>query len=153
MKKAFALFLFACLLQSGGFAQELNHLFKAGEEGYGCFRIPAIVSTTQGTLLAFAEGRKNNCGDAGDIDLVLKRSLDGGKTWSRLSVVWNDAENTCGNPVPVVDQRTGKIILLSTWNLGTDHEGQIIAGKSKDTRRIFVMSSICLLYTSDAADE
>lgn len=119
-----------------------NHqVYKSGENGYQCFRIPAIVATGKGTLLAFAEARKNNCGDAGDIDLVVKRSADGGHTWSGMIAVWNDGENTCGNPAPVVDQRTGKIILLSTWNRGTDHEKDIIAQKSSDTRRVFMLSS------------
>lgn len=123
------------------FAQQLNHIYKNDEEGYKCFRIPALITTAKGYLLAFAEGRKNNCGDAGDIDLVLKRSEDGGKTWSKLQVVWNDSANTCGNPAPVVDQKTGDIILLSTWNLGSDHEKDIINGSSKDTRRVFVLFS------------
>ncbi len=123
-------------------AQTLKHLYKAGEEGYACFRIPAIITTNKGTLLAFAEARRTNCSDAGDIDLVVKRSEDAGKTWSALQMVWNDSTNTCGNPAPVVDQQTGKIVLLSTWNLGTDHEKDIIAGKSKDTRRVFFLSSI-----------
>ncbi len=121
--------------------QELNHLFKQDEDGYKCFRIPAIILTNNGTLLAFAEARKKGCSDTGDIDLVLKRSSDGGKTWGPLELVWNDAENTCGNPVPVVDKTTGNIILLSTWNLGTDHEKDIIALTSKDTRRVFVLRS------------
>ena len=56
-------------------AQSLNHLYKAGEAGYACFRIPAMVVTNKGTVLAFAEARRNNCGDAGDIDLVVKRSM------------------------------------------------------------------------------
>src|SRR3954464_14358055 len=63
-------------------------LFKSTQDtGYFCFRIPAIVTSKDGTLLAFAEGRKDNCGDAGDIDLVLKRSTDGGRTWGPLQVV------------------------------------------------------------------
>ena len=123
------------------FAQQLNHIYKNDEEGYKCFRIPALITTAKGAVLAFAEGRKNNCGDAGDIDLVIKRSDDGGKTWSKLQVVWNDSTNTCGNPAPVVDQKTGNILLLSTWNLGSDHEKDIINGSSKDTRRVFVLSS------------
>jgi len=122
-------------------AQSLNHLYKTGEAGYACFRIPAMVVTNKGTVLAFAEARRNNCGDAGDIDLVVKRSMDGGKNWGELQMVWNDSTNTCGNPAPIVDAKTGNIILLSTWNLGTDHEKDIIKQTSKDTRRIFVLSS------------
>lgn len=136
------LILLMCISVSNTLSsQQLNHIYKTGEEGYSCFRIPAMVTTPKGTILAFAEARRNNCGDAGDIDLVVKRSSDAGKTWSPLSIVWNDSTNTCGNPAPVIDSRTGKIILLSTWNLGTDHEKDIIQQLSKDTRRVFVLSS------------
>jgi sialidase-1 len=117
------------------------YLFESGKEGYKTFRIPAIVTTNKGTILAFAEGRKNGASDTGDIDLVMKRSEDNGKTWSTLSVIWNDGDNVCGNPAPVVDKSTGTIFLLSTWNLGSDHESDIIKQTSKDTRRIFVLSS------------
>ncbi|RME93371.1 MAG: exo-alpha-sialidase, partial [Verrucomicrobia bacterium] len=97
--------------------------------------------TPTGDLLAFAEGRKSGRGDAGDIDLVVKRSSDGGRTWGPLQVVWDDDGNTCGNPCPVVDRSTGVIWLLLTWNLGQDREPAIIAGASKDTRRVFVCRS------------
>jgi sialidase-1 len=139
--RSFVVFAFPGFISSGTIAQTLNHLYKAGDGGYACFRIPAIITTQKGTLLAFAEARRNNCGDAGDIDLVLKRSMDGGKTWTDMQIVWDDSTNTCGNPAPVIDQQTGKIVLLSTWNLGSDHEKQIIAGTSKDTRRVFYLSS------------
>jgi sialidase-1 len=132
------LFLLFSLSVSG---QSPQALFTSGEGGYACYRIPAIVTTNSGMLLAFAEARKNGCGDAGNIDLVVKRSADGGKTWSAMQIVWDDADNTCGNPAPVVDRKTGNIVLLSTWNLGTDHEKQIIDGTSKDTRRVFVLVS------------
>ncbi|MCM4150769.1 exo-alpha-sialidase [Arenibacter sp. N53] len=119
----------------------LNYIFEGGKEGYQCFRIPAVVATKKGALLAFAEGRKNGCSDTGSIDLVMKKSTDGGKTWGQLELLWHDEGNTCGNPSPVVDRTTGDIFLLSTWNLGTDHESDIIAQKSKDTRRVFVIKS------------
>jgi len=56
-------------------------------------------------------------------------------------VLRDDGQNVCGNPAPVVDKSTGIIHLLTTWNLGEDREKEIIEGKSKDTRRIFVMRS------------
>lgn len=117
-------------------------LFVSGQDGYNTYRIPALAVTKQGTVLAICEGRKKGGGDSGDIDLLLKRSTDNGKTWSAQQVIWDDKENTCGNPCVVVDQETGKICLLSTWNRGDDHEGAIIKQTSKDTRRVFLMDSL-----------
>lgn len=119
----------------------LTYLFRSKTMGYNTFRIPAIITTMKGTLLAFAEGRKNGSSDTGDIDLVMKRSEDSGKTWSELKIIWDNGENVCGNPAPVQDKTTGTIYLLSTWNLGTDREPDIIIETSKDTRRIFVLVS------------
>lgn len=112
-------------------------IFMLSTDGYKSFRIPAIAISKKRTLLAFAEGRKNSGADEGDIDLVLRRSVDNGKTWSSLIIVWDDFDNTCGNPSPVVDPETGRIHLLMTWNLGDDTIGKINAGISKDTRRVF----------------
>ncbi|MEV5751498.1 sialidase family protein [Actinoallomurus sp. NPDC052308] len=95
-------------------------LFAQHTDGYYCFRIPAVVQALDGTLLAFAEGRVNSCGDKGDIDLVLKRSTDGGRTWGPLQVVLPGNGDTRGNPAPVVDRRTGRIVLMTTWNPGND---------------------------------
>ncbi|WP_019065021.1 sialidase family protein [Streptomyces prunicolor] len=94
-------------------------LFKAPQDaGYACFRIPAIVKTNDGTLLAFAEGRVLNCGDAADIDIVVKRSTDDGRTWSPLEVVNHGGGDTHGNPAPIVDRRTGRVLLAETYNTG-----------------------------------
>ncbi|MDG9715816.1 sialidase family protein [Streptomyces sp. DH24] len=103
---------------------EQQTLFKASQDpGYACFRIPAIVRTTNGTLLAFAEGRVLNCGDAADIDIVLKRSTDGGRTWGPLQVVNEGAGDTHGNPAPLVDRDTGRILLAETYNTGRTDSG------------------------------
>ena len=117
-------------------------LFTRGQEGYFTYRIPALAVTPSGTVLAFAEGRKKSVGDAGKIDLFVRRSTDNGKTWSAQQLVWADGENTCGNPCAVVDRSNGTIWLLSTWNRGDDHEKQIIAKTSRDTRRVFALNSI-----------
>lgn len=81
------------------------------------------MRTTEGTLLAFAEGRVLDCGDAGDIDLVVKRSTDGGRTWSPLQVVNEGGGDTHGNPAPVVDRATGRVLLVETYNEGRTDGG------------------------------
>ncbi|MEV7344558.1 sialidase family protein [Streptomyces sp. NPDC093544] len=102
---------------AGEFEQQV--LFKASQDpGYSCFRIPAVVRTAKGTLLAFAEGRVLNCGDAADIDIVVKRSTDDGRTWGPLQVVNDGDGDTHGNPAPVVDRETGRILLAETYNTG-----------------------------------
>ncbi len=116
-------------------------VFISGEGGYHTYRIPAFIKAQDGTLIAFCEGRKSSVSDTGDIDLVYKLSRDDGKTWSDMRVLWDDNQNTCGNPCPVVDKTTGNILLLLTWNRGDDSEPEIIAGTSKDTRRVFLSRS------------
>lgn len=92
-----------------------TYLFKNHVDGYGVYRIPTIIKTKSGKLLAFCEGRQSLF-DHGNIDLVMKSSLDDGKTWSKLQVLWNEASNTCGNPSPVIDEKTGDVIVLATLN-------------------------------------
>src|SRR5574337_617961 len=66
-------------------------VFVSGKDGYHTYRIPAIEAAPDGSLIAFAEARKYNADDPGfgkqDIDLVCKRSLDKGATWSSMVVI------------------------------------------------------------------
>lgn len=116
-------------------------LFISGQEGYHTFRIPALLVTSEGVLLAFAEGRKQGRGDAGEIDLVLKRSLDHGRTWQPLQIVVSEAGMTCGNPCPVLDRTTGTIWLPFCKNLADGGEHQIVEGKAPRT--------VWLTYSND----
>jgi sialidase-1 len=104
--------------RAGLFAAEptLTHVdvFTSGKDGYHTFRIPAIVTASDGTLIAFAEGRKFNSHDPGfennDIDLVVKRSTDNGKTWSELKVLDDPGERwSACNPAAVLDRDTGRV--------------------------------------------
>jgi len=65
-------------------------VFVNGQDGYGCYRIPAMVTTLKGTVIAMADGRISGCGDIPNpLDLVIKRSFDNGRTWGPLQVVAN----------------------------------------------------------------
>ncbi len=117
----------SCLLAQYSATAEVTEtsVFQSGQDGYHTFRIPAIVATQNGELLAFAEGRKNGPADHGDIDIVLKRSADAGRSWSPMQIVADEWDNpaasvTIGNPVPVVDRQDpihpGRIWLAFTRN-------------------------------------
>jgi sialidase-1 len=100
-------------------------VFKAGEAGIHTFRIPVLVRAHNGDLLALAESRKKSAADYGDIDIVLKRSRDNGRTWGRLELAQDEFEDPnarvwIGNPTPIVDQtdpaHPGRIWLVFTRN-------------------------------------
>jgi len=106
-------------------------VFQAGESGYHTFRIPAIIKHASGALLAFCEGRMANSSDFGDIDIVMKKSEDGGITWGPLQVVVDRAESQAGNPAPVFDQLdsrypNGRVLLF--YNTGNQPENSIRKG-------------------------
>jgi sialidase-1 len=60
---------------------EKTDLFKGGEDGFALYRIPGIVTTAKGTVLAYCEARLDGKSDWGEIEVHLRRSTDGGKTW------------------------------------------------------------------------
>ena len=86
------------------------------EEGYHTYRIPALVVSKRGTVLAFCEGRKEGPGDAGLIHELLRRSFDNGKTWAGVQIVFQQDGMTCGNPCPIVDKTNGTLVLLFCKN-------------------------------------
>ena len=106
-------------------------VFVSGTEGFKSFRIPAIVKASNGDLLAFAEGRVAGSGDFGDIDIVMKRSQDDGKSWSAIQTVAAYDNLQAGNPAPVFDQSDpaypqGRLFLF--YNTGNNHENEVRKG-------------------------
>lgn len=96
---------------------QLVDLFVSGEGGYHTYRIPALIVSKRGVLLAICEGRKTSRADHGDVDVIVRRSMDGGQNWGPIQLIYEeggDAKTTIGNPCPVVDQQTGVIWLPLT---------------------------------------
>ncbi|GGZ10680.1 sialidase family protein [Streptomyces poonensis] len=116
--------------------------FRAGQEGYASFRIPAVVATRSGTLLALCEGRVDSRDDHGHIDIVLKRSTDGGRTWGPLEVAARNGDDLAGNPAPVVLD-TGRVLLVHVRNAAAATETAIRRGEvsAADGRRVWVRHS------------
>lgn len=91
-------------------------LFSAGQSGYETFRIPGVVVTTKGTVLAYCEARRGSRSDWADIEVLLTRSTNGGRTWSPAQRIADSGKDTVNNPVAMVDRETGRITILYCVN-------------------------------------
>ena len=137
----FFLFWFGCDRSPVASFSEVQ-LFKNGIGDYECYRIPAVIKSPQGTLIAFVEGRKDSCSDFGDVDLLMVRSTDGGKNWSVPQLVVNNGAFQAGNPAPVVDYfdpdyPDGRLFLF--YNLGDVSEHEMRLGNG--SREVFYKTS------------
>lgn len=107
-------FVLAALLHGGTtFAAEpkFSDVFVPSQDGYKSIRIPSVVVTKKGVVLAFAEGRAANADQAAN-DIILKRSRDDGKTWLPLQLVAEDGDNSLNNPTAAVEQKSGRVFLM-----------------------------------------
>ena len=126
---------------------ERSDVFVSGQDGYFAYRIPAIEAAPDGSLLAFAEARKYHLNDPGfdkqDVDLVLKRSTDNGRSWSAMKIIEDPGERwSAANPSTLVDRETKRVWLFYlrgkpgrntyTARPGTD-DIQILARTSGDS--------------------
>ncbi len=86
-------------------------LFENGTGGHRAYTTPTLLTTASGAILAICEGRNSDPkvmgGDSGDIDLVMRRSLDGGRSWEPKRVIVRIGPDTDGNAAPVLDRETG----------------------------------------------
>ena len=123
-------------------AQEKIPVFTSGQQGHATYRIPAIIQVPNGDLLAFAEGRVKGSADFGDINLVLKRSSDRGKSWSSLETLVDYDSLQAGNPAPVVDlldPAYPKGVVYLFYNTGNNHEYEVRLNQG--IREVWVIKS------------
>ena len=128
---------------TAGFCNAQVPVFISGKDGHQSYRIPAIIGLPNGDLLAIAEGRVNNAGDFGDINLVMKRSSDDGQTWGEMITLVDNDSLQAGNPAPVVDLEDarypdGRIFLF--YNTGNNHEGEVRKGNG--VREVWYITSV-----------
>ncbi len=129
---------------------------KAGDDGSKAYRIPGLVTTNKGTLLAVYDVRYNNSKDLQEhIDIGLSRSTDGGRTWEKMRrpIAFGEqgglpmAQNGAGDPAILVDTETGDAWIASIWTHGMgvatawwstvpgispDYTAQLVMSKSSD---------------------
>ena len=102
-------------------------LRHAGDDGVAAYRIPGLVTTPRGTLLATYDVRRLSSADLqGAIDIGLSRSTTGGRSWEPMRIAlsmgeWGGlpkAQNGVGDPCILVDHATGDILILALWTHG-----------------------------------
>lgn len=95
---------------------EQTDLFVAGHDGVFQYRIPGLIASPRGTLIAFCDARMKKAGDPpNDIDLVMKRSTDGGKTWSAQRALFDNGAGATADSCGLVDRQTGTLWIFSVY--------------------------------------
>lgn len=125
-----------------------------GDDGVWAYRIPGLVTTRKGTLIAVYDVRHASALDLQDnIDVGMSRSTDGGRTWEPMKIImdmgrWGglpDAQNGIGDPSVLVDENTGEIFVVAVWThgLGNDRAwNQVGDGfEPHETAQMMIVSS------------
>jgi sialidase-1 len=117
---------------------EKEDVFVRGADGYHTYRIPGLVATRSGALLLFCDARVNSGGDIGKMNLVLKRSLDGGATWEKLQVLGDDPgpETKIGNVSAVADPTTGAVHAIYCQH----QRRRVVPARRRDHRHVPAVS-------------
>lgn len=121
---AFSLLVLSILLASFQAEAVAPHIrdvvvFKGGEGGTDYYRIPSMVVATDGSLVAFAEGRPapKDPGGGSANSIKSRRSTDNGVTWSDYQTIAQNSKVAYSDPRPLVDQSNGRVFIFYTqWD-------------------------------------
>jgi len=119
-------------------------VFVSGDGLYHTYRIPSLIKTRAGTLLAFAEGRAST-NDHAENDIVMRRSTDDGLSWSEVRVLRDDGTDSLNDPL-VVQVRQGphqdRILLTFERFPAGCHANCVVPGYEGDkVERVYLMFS------------
>ena len=121
-------------------------VFSSGEDGYATFRIPTIIIDDVGVIYAFAEGRVDNSSDWGNVDIVMKKSTDGGLSWGNIKVVKDIGRNKCGNACPLYDKINNRIVMV--WKYGKQGVTETTCRQNKSHEGL----KLCCTYSTDGGE-
>ena len=141
-----------------GTERKVTIIHKQGEFGCHTFRIPAMVATNKGTLLAVYDMRYKSRRDLqGHMDIGLSRSTDGGETWARPVPIMDmkkfgglpEDQNGCSDPNILVDRKTGEILVSAVWTHGKPGTHQWVGKGSEPGHSIHKSSQFMMVRSKD----
>ena len=153
----FLLFCFPFFITQGT-DRKVTIIHKQGQFGCHTFRIPAMVATNKGTLLAVYDMRYNSRRDLqGHMDIGLSRSTDGGETWARPVPIMDmkkfgglpEDQNGCSDPNILVDRKTGEILVSAVWTHGKPGTHQWVGKGSEPGHSIHKSSQFMMVRSKD----
>jgi len=141
-----------------GTERKITIIHKQGEFDCHTFRIPAMATTNQGTLLAVYDMRYKSRKDLqGHMDIGLSRSTDGGETWERPVPIMDmkkfgglpQDQNGCSDPNILVDRKTGEILVSAVWTHGKPGTHQWVGKGSEPGHSIHKSSQFMMVRSKD----
>ena len=153
-------FLFFCspFFNAQGTERKVTIIHKQGQFDCHTFRIPAMVATNKGALLAVYDMRYNSRRDLqGHMDIGLSRSTDGGETWARPVPIMDmkkfgglpEDQNGCSDPNILVDRKTGEILVSAVWTHGKPGTHQWVGKGSEPGHSIHKSSQFMMVRSKD----
>jgi sialidase-1 len=131
-------------------AQRIGYAIRVpGDDGSKSYRIPGLVRTKAGSLIAVYDIRYKHSGDLpADIDVGVSRSTDGGQSWGKMEVaidMGNDPKfgyDGVGDPSILVDPSNGRIWIAALWSHGNrGWNGSGPGMKPEETGQLVLVSS------------
>jgi sialidase-1 len=137
-------------------------VYDKGDNGSKYYRIPALATAPDGSLLAIADKRWDSLADLpGNIDVVCRRSTDNGHTWSdAITIAGKDTDSGYGDPAVVVDSKRKQVVCIMThgnglWQSKRDNHAYIMVSHSQDNGKTWSepLDITNQLFGSECPDE